>query len=168
MEQIPQNLPLTQRKADYFFIILFSVFVFTSIVSDAITGLAIPIRPDSTNFWVRSNYWYAFHCDPLILNPPVWMQFVAGLSGFVYGPFYLLLVFALIKGQNWIRLPAVMYATCISVLTGIVVFGVEFFGEPQWRCQNPAKFLSFNLPYVIVPLLLLIRMRKPIPFTRKW
>ena len=96
------------------------------------------------------------------------MQFVAGLSGFVYGPFYLLLVYALIKGKNWIRLPAVMYATAISVLTGIVVFGVEFFGEPAWRCQNPAKFLAFNLPYVIVPILLLVRMRKPLPFTRKW
>ena len=54
------------------------------------------------------------------------------------------------------------------MLTGIVVFGVEFFGEPQWRCQDPAKFLAFNLPYVIVPLLLLLRMRKPMPFKRKW
>jgi hypothetical protein len=61
-----------------------------------------------------------------------------------------------------------MYATCISVLTGIVVFGVEFFGEPQWHCQDPVKFLSFNLPYVIIPILLLVRMRKPMPFTRKW
>ena len=168
MEKAPQNLPLTQRKADYFFIIIFLVFVFTSIVSDAITGIAIPLRPDSTNFWIRGNYWYSYHCDPLILTPPVWMQIVAGLSGFIYGPFYILLVYALIKGKNWIRLPALMYATCISVLTGIVVFGVEFFGEPQWRCQDPAKFLSFNLPYVIVPILLLIRMRKPMPFIRKW
>ena len=162
------NLPLSGRKADYLFIIIFTVFVFTSIVSDAISGLAIPLSATDPNFWVRGNWWYAHNCDPLILTPPVWMQFVAGLSGFVYGPFYLLLVYAQIKGKNWIRLPAVMYATCITVLTGIVVFGVEFFGEPQWRCQDPAKFLAFNLPYVIFPLLLLVRMRKPMPFTRKW
>jgi hypothetical protein len=61
-----------------------------------------------------------------------------------------------------------MYATCISVLTGIVVFGVEFFGESQWRCQDPAKFLAINLPYVIVPLVLLVRMRRPMPFARRW
>jgi hypothetical protein len=30
------------------------------------------------------------------------------------------------------------------------------------------KFLAFNLPYVIIPLLLLIRMRKPLPFMRKF
>ena len=128
----------------------------------------ITLSPDSSNFWVRGNYWYAHNCDPLFLTPPVWMRLAAGLSGFVYGPFYLLLVFALIKGKNWIRLPSVMYATAISVITGVIVFGAEFLEGPQWRCQDPAKFLAFNLPYVIIPLLLLIRMRKPMPFTRKF
>jgi hypothetical protein len=42
--------------------------------------------------------------------------------------------------------------------------GVEFFGEPEFQTQNPVKFLAFNLPYVLVPLLLLIRMRKPLPY----
>jgi hypothetical protein len=56
----------------------------------------------------------------------------------------------------------------IVTLTGIVVFGVEFFGDPATRTGNPAKFLAFNLPYVLVPLLLLIRMRAPLPFTRRF
>ena len=54
----------------------------------------------------------------------------------------------------------------IAGITGIIVFGVEFFGEPEFQTQNPAKFLAFNLPYVLIPLLLLVRMRKPLPFTR--
>lgn len=94
------------------------------------------------------------------------MRFVTGLSAFAYGPFYLLLAWCLVKGKNWIQLPAVIYATMISTITGIVVFGVEFFGEPEFRTQNPVKFLSLNLPYVLIPLALLIRMRKPMPFTR--
>jgi hypothetical protein len=62
-----------------------------------------------------------------------------------------------------------MYATMIVTLTGIVVFGVEFFGDPATRTGNPAKFLAFNLPYVLVPLLLLLllRMRARQPFTRR-
>jgi hypothetical protein len=36
------------------------------------------------------------------------------------------------------------------------------------RTHNPAKFLAFNLPYVVLPLLLLARMRKPMPFTRRF
>jgi hypothetical protein len=83
-------------------------------------------------------------------------------------PFYFFLVYALVRGRNWIQLPAVIYATMIAGVTGIIVFGVEFFGEPEFQTQNPVKFLAFNLPYVLVPLLLLIRMRKPLPFTRKF
>lgn len=43
---------------------------------------------------------------------------------------------------------------------------MTFFGEEEFQTQNPVKFLAFNLPYVLVPLLLLVRMRKPLPFTR--
>ncbi len=45
---------------------------------------------------------------------------------------------------------------------------LEFFGEPEFRTGAPIKLLAFNLPYVLVPLLLLIRMRKPVPFMRKF
>ena len=61
-----------------------------------------------------------------------------------------------------------MYATAISIITRVVVFGVEFFGEPQWRVQNVPRFLSLNLPYVLVPILLLVRMRREKPFNRKF
>jgi hypothetical protein len=96
------------------------------------------------------------------------MRIVTGLSAFVYLAFYLVLVPALLRGWNWIQLPAVIYATAISVITGLIVYGVEFFGEPEFQTQNPLKFLAFNLPYVLIPLLLLVRMRKPQPFTRKF
>jgi len=56
----------------------------------------------------------------------------------------------------------------IIIIKGFIVFGVEFFGEPQYRTLNVLKFLLFNLPYVLLPLLLLFRMRKPLPFTRKF
>lgn len=162
------NLPLTERRIDVFFAVLFVVFAITSGISDAIPTLGIEMSADSANPLARANYWYALDADPLFMHPPVWMRFVTGLSTFVYGPFYLVLSWALVKGKNWIQLPAVIYATMISSITGILVFGVEFFGEPQFRTLNPAKFLSLNLPYVLFPLLLLVRMRKPMPFTRKF
>jgi hypothetical protein len=163
-----KNLILRKRPIDIFFSVVFLTFAITCGISDAIPTLGIPMSADSANFLARANYWYAVDADPLFMNPPVWMRFVTGLSAFVYGPFYLLLVFSLIKGKNWIQLPAVIYATMISSLTGIVVFGVEFFGEAPFRTPNPTKFLLFNLPYVLIPLLLLVRMRKPNPFHRKF
>ena len=69
---------------------------------------------------------------------------------------------------DWIHLQAVIYATLIVGLGGILCMGVELFGEPALRTTNEAKYLAFNLPYVIVPLVLLARMRKPLPFQRRF
>ena len=162
------NLPLGKRRIDLFFSIVFILFAITCCISDAIPTLGIPISSSSSNVLVRANYWYASSTDPLFMNPPVWMRLVTGLSAFVYGPFYLILVYCLLKGKNWIQLPAVIYASMIIIIKGFIVFGVEFFGEPQYRTLNVLKFLLFNLPYVLLPLLLLFRMRKPLPFTRKF
>lgn len=168
MSSAEENLPLGQRRIDIFFAIVIVLFAVTSGISDAIPTLGIEMTPDSPNALARANYWYAIDADPLFMHPPVWMRFVTGLSAFVYGPFYLVLAWCLVKGKNWIQLPAVIYATMISSITGVIVFGVEFFGEPEFRTLNPVKFLSFNSPYVLLPLLLLVRMRKPMPFTRKF
>ncbi|WP_236796205.1 emopamil-binding family protein [Amycolatopsis sp. GM8] len=162
------TLPLRRRGIDIFFAIVFTAFTVTSLISDLLPTVGVDFSHASGNFFVNSNYWYAHDTDPLFMDPPSWMRIITGLSAFGYMPFYLVLVYALVTGREWIQLPAVIYATMIVTLTGIVVFGVEFFGEPQWRTPNPAKFLAFNLPYVLVPLLLLVRMRKPAPFTRRF
>jgi hypothetical protein len=166
--QIPPNLPLRDRRWDIFFAVLFSAFAVTSVISDLLPTIGVNFSHPSADFFVQSNYWYAHDADPLFMHPPTWMRIVTGLSAFCYLPFYLVLVPCLITGRNWIQLFAVIYATMIVALTGIVVFGVEFFGEAATRTHNPVKFLAFNTWYVLVPLLLLIRMRKPLPFTRKF
>ncbi|WP_020658475.1 EXPERA domain-containing protein [Amycolatopsis benzoatilytica] len=162
------NLPLRERKIDVFFAAVFSVFTGTSLISDLLPTIGVDFSRPTGNFFVDSNYWYAHDADPLFMHPPDWMRIVTGLSAFVYLPFYVVLVWCLLTGRNGVQLFAVVYATMISTLTGIVVFGVEFFGDPATRTGNPGKFLAFNLPYVVIPLLLLVRMRKPLPFTRRF
>ena len=164
----PATLRVRQRPFDLVFIVFFSWAFLTCLISDAIPTLGIPETPDSPNILARWNYAYASVNDPLFLHPPMWMRFVTGLSAFVYSIFYLFLVYALIRGRNWIQLPAVIYSTLIVGITGIIVFGVEFFGESQWRTPNPLGFLAYNVAYVAIPLLLLIRMRKPLPFLRRF
>jgi hypothetical protein len=161
-------LPLRERRVDIFFAVVFAAFTITSLISDLLPTIGVDFSRPSANFFANSNYWYAHDADPLFMNPPAWMRIVTGLSAFVYMPFYVMLVVSLIKGWNAIQLPSVVYATMISTITGIIVFGVEFFGEEPLRTGNPAKFLAFNLPYVLIPLLLLVRMRKPMPFTRRF
>jgi EXPERA (EXPanded EBP superfamily) len=163
-----ENLPLRSRKIDIFFAIVFAAFTITSVISDLLPTVGVDFSHPSGNFFVNSNYWYAHDADPLFMNPPDWMRIVTGLSAFVYMPFYVVLVFSLLRAKNWIQLPSFTYAAMIFSITAIIVFGVEFWGDPAFRTHNTVKFLVFNLPYVLVPLLLLIRMRKPSPFTRRF
>ncbi len=164
----PENLPLRERPIDWFFLGIFALFTITSMISDMVPTLGVDFSDPSSNFFVYSNWWYAHDADPLFMHPPVWMRIVTGLSAFVYPIFYVLLIVSILRGWNWIQLPSVIYATMIASITGLIVFGVEFFGEPEFITQNATKFLVFNLPYVLIPILLLIRMRKPLPFTRKF
>ena len=164
----PPNLPLSERPFDWFFLVVFSLFAVTSMISDMVPTLGIDFSEPSPNFLVNANWWYAHDTDPLFMDPPVWMRIVTGLSAFVYPVFYVLLVISLFRGWNWIQLPSVIYATMIATITGVIVFGVEFFGEPEWITPNPVKFLAFNLPYVLIPILLLVRMRRPLPFARRF
>ncbi len=165
---VPGNLPLRARRADIVLAVIFAAFAVTSVISDLLPSIGVDFSHPSSNFFVQSNYWYAHDADPLFMHPPTWMRIVTGLSAFVYLPFYLVLVYSLLTGRNWIQLPSVIYASVIVALTGVVVFGVEFFGEAAQRTHNPAKFLAFNLPYVLAPLVLLIRMRRPQPFARRF
>jgi len=162
------SLPLSERRIDLFFALVFCAFATTSAISDSLVALGVPMSPDSPYALARANYWYAADTDPLLLHPPLWLRVATFLSAFVYGPFYLLLAWALVKGKNWIQLPAVVYATMIVSITGLVMFPEEFYGEPALRVTNLTKFLAFNVPYVAVPLLLLLRMRAPNPFERRF
>jgi hypothetical protein len=162
------NLPLRQRPFDIGFLVIFSIFIVTCIISDSVEGLGLDQVADSPNILVQWNYWYASNFDPLYQSHPLWLRFISGTSAFVYVIFYVLLIISIVRCWNWIQLPSVIYATMIISLTGIPIFGVEFFGGPGEATPNPAVFLAFNLPYIVFPLLLLIRMRKPLPFTRRW
>ncbi|WP_022899386.1 EXPERA domain-containing protein [Humibacter albus] len=164
----PANLPLPKRPIDIFFLVIFAVFIVTCIISDSVEGLGLDQVKDSPNLLVQWNYWYASNFDPLYRSHPVWLRFISGTSAFVYVIFYVLLIISIVRKWNWIQLPSVIYSTMIIALTGIPIFGVEFFGSAAERTPNPGMFLAFNLPYIVVPLLLLIRMRKPLPFTRRF
>jgi EXPERA (EXPanded EBP superfamily) len=162
------TLPLRQRPVDIFFICIFSLFIVTCIISDSVEGLGIPQVAHSTNLLVQWNYTYASNFDPLYKREDIWLRFISGTSAFLYLPFYVILVLSLARGWNRIQIFAVIYATMIISLTAIPIFGDEFFGPAMDRTPNPAIFLAYNGPYVIIPLILLLRMRKPLPFTRKF
>ena len=154
------TLPLRERKRDYFFVACFSFFAFSSFFSDAWHALGLM---HGEGFWPEANRWYAeFAQDHYFAAEHDYLRVATMISAFIYGPFYLTLVFAFIKGKNWVRLPSLIYV-------GMMMHGmIEYISWEHWIGPAPGKpliFWAFNGPYAVVPILLAIRMWRPEPFS---
>jgi hypothetical protein len=148
-----------KRKRDLFFVFCFSFFAFSSFTSDALHGLNL-IHDDG--FWAGANQWYAAVAqDQFFLDDHLFVRYATLVSGLIFGPFYLVLVYAFIKGANWVRTPALIYVG--AMLHGCIEFMWWEYavGPPPGA---PIVFWAFNGPYILIPFLLGVRMWKPEPF----
>lgn len=153
--------PLRERPADLAFAVFFAFATWSSWFSDIVPALGMTIAENSPSRLGRLTYFYAKDADPLLIASPFYLRISCFISAFVFGAFYPVLVYALVTGKDWIRLPAIVYASAMTY--GMVMFlGFEFFGPlPP---TSLAWFAFWNLPYLVVPLLLAYRMWEPDPF----
>ena len=156
-----EGTPLRERPGDWFFVLAFGFFTLSSWLSDTVPALGIPITPDSSNPLVRGAWLYAKDADPLLIAEPFYVRVSTFISAFVFGAFYPVLVYAFVRGRNWIRIPAIVYVSAMTY--GMVMFlCMEFLGPlPP---TNLPWFFSWNLPYLLIPLALAWRMRNIDPF----
>jgi EXPERA (EXPanded EBP superfamily) len=150
-------VPLRDRRGDWFFIAVFAVFTCTSLVIDTMPLLGWTMVKDA----IAVTY---ADCDPLFVALPPFLWVAATVSGFVWGPLYLYFIWGFVRGDNRIRLPAVFYSGALT-LAMAMIFAEELWSPvPGWASPQPGKFLAYNLPYWVVPMLLGWRMRSPYPF----
>lgn len=156
-----KELSLSERPRDWVFVVAFSFFVFSSACSDALHGLGLL---DDSSFWGRANLAYAqWAGDDFLLAHNTFARFSTLVSAFVYGPFYALLVYAFVKGKNWIRIPAFMYVGAMLHGTAEFLWWEYNLGLPP---RVPLVFWAFYGPYVVIPIALAIRMRRANPFSQ--
>jgi hypothetical protein len=48
---------------------------------------------------IAQTLWWCEHFDPVFCYNPIWMKLMAGVSPFIYSPFYIAAVYAFIKGR---------------------------------------------------------------------
>lgn len=152
-----QARPLSQRKGDWFFLVAFSVFAATSLFVD----LPLILGLERIQRVLAESY---APVDPLMMACPPFLRVAVAISGLVWGPMYVYLVWGFWRGRDQIRVPALMYSAAITMAM-VLIFAEELWSTvPGWRTPAPARFLAMNAPYLIVPVLLAIRMRRPQPF----
>lgn len=171
-----RGVPLSERKLDRFFVVAFSAFICTSIITDSVNGLNGALDPNS-GYWVERYIYdtYARLADPLlILNPPQ-VRVSAWISAFVWLPTYVVFVAGFVRGWNWIRPLGLVYGGALA--HGMLSYMAEgIFGNMatvDWAdpalcagCVEPNTlyYLAANSMYLIVPALMIFRMWKDNPF----
>ena len=140
----------------------FCVFAFTSLVYEQFIVFDVDLST-ATDPIGRSWYWYAHSFDPVFLDTPLWLRIMCTIDAFVFGPFYLVLIYAFMRERNWVRVPALLYGAAI-VYSTLVYFGWEFLDSANRDQANLWAVFVVNIPYTIVPLLLMWRVRRNGPF----
>jgi len=154
-------MPAPRRTVlDAFLVATLCAFAATSLLCDRTAALDI-IAPDSADPFARAVYWYGVRYDPLVVANPLFLQVMSGISAFVFGPLYLWLARGLWRRDRSIRLPALLYVATM-LYSMVVHLAAEIWGElppPHWDV-----FVAVYAPYVVVPIALAWRLRRPDPF----
>lgn len=133
----------------------FALFAFTSLVMEMYVVFGVDLA-HATDPLGRAWNWYAQR-DPIFYDPPLFLRLMCAVDAFVFGPFYLVLLYAFARRHEWIRIPGLAYVGAI-VYSTIVYFLVEFI-QPL-----PGTDLAFvfwvNVPYTVVPIWLGWRLRQ--------
>lgn len=155
-------IPLRDRPLDSFLVLWFSLFAVSSLVFEPFIVFDVDLST-TTDIFGRTWYWYASSFDPIFLDTPLWLRIMCGIDAFVFGPFYLVLIYALVRRRSWIRVPALLYGAAIVYSTA-VYFGYEILDPANRAEANLVAVFLVNIPFTIVPLLLIWRMRRRQPF----
>jgi len=153
--------PIRSRPADIAFALFFGASAAYGLLISLPEALGVPVAPDSPWPPLRALYDWAVAQEPAHLDPPISLLTSACLDGFVHAPFLCVLIYALIRGRSWIRLPALLFVG--SSVTNMFYYFAQTFAGPH-PPPNTAYYLAFNLPWLIAPILLAVRMRRDDPF----
>jgi hypothetical protein len=172
-------IPLRERRRDWFFVVMFAIFASTSFLIDTANTVGRP-NPHSHNPMARFVYDHAGGIDPVLIANPRFVQLTVGfVSAMLFGVFYLVLIYAFVRGREWIRVPAIFYAGMVVMGTGVYL-GVEILGDAplfalacgpgsgfDYKSPSPLQSVAVNGLYPLVALLLVARMWRAHPFTRR-
>jgi hypothetical protein len=106
-------------------------------------------------------HWYGNAYDPLVMARPPFFQMTIWIDVLFFGPFYAFALYAFVRGRDWIRVPALVWAGTMAANVLIILM------EERYGTHATDHFgvvLALNLPWLLVPLLVIWRMRRDRPF----
>jgi hypothetical protein len=105
---------------------------------------------------------YGRHYDPLLMARPAFWRMTIWIDVLWNGPFYVAALYAIARGRDWIRVPALIWSGSMSAVV-LVILSEEYSGV--YRSPHFGVVLLLNLPWLALPLFTIARMSRAHPFT---
>jgi hypothetical protein len=159
---------LRDRRLDFVFIAFFLVnFGFITYffdieqitVADAVHFTHYPAWPPHAI--VDLVHWYGNKWDPVLMNRPPFYRATIWIDVLAFGPFYAFAIYAFIRGRNWIRVPALVWAGVMMANVTMILFE-EHSGE--FATSHFGMVLAANAAWFAFPLLVIARLWRDNPF----
>jgi hypothetical protein len=162
-------VPLRERWGDLGFVLFFALNAgFITYIVDleqlVITDpgdFRYPLWPPPAMVDLVHNYGRTL--DPLVLARPAFYRMTMWIDVLFFGPFYLFAIYAFVRGRDWIRLPALVWAGMMTANVLIILM------EERYGVHATPHFgtvLALNAPWLLLPFAVIWRMRHEHPFTR--
>ena len=106
---------------------------------------------------------YGHRYDPLLMARPAFWRMTIWIDVLWNGPFYVAAIYAIVRGHEWIRVPALIWSGSMSAVV-LVILAEERSGIHQ--SPHFGFVLLLNLPWLALPLATIVRMARQHPFTQ--
>jgi hypothetical protein len=161
-------VPLRRRRVDLAFLVFYAInatFI-TYMVDLEQLVIADPYHLDYP-LWpppplVDLVHWYGDTYDPLLMARPAFFRMTIWIDVLFFGPFYLFALYAFARGRDWIRVPALVWSGTM-LANVLIILMEERYG--RWATDEFGFVLAVNLPWLLLPLATIWRMRRDHPFT---
>jgi hypothetical protein len=150
-----------RRPLDLVLVVFFVLSILYGLLYSLPEGLGIPVSPDSPWPPLRSLYDWAVAQEPAHLDPPTSLLANGVYDGFIQSPMLLFVIWGLLHQRDWVRPLALVYGGA-AIANMLIYFFVTFMGPTP--PPHPAVYLPFNLPWLVAPAVLVLRMLRPEPF----
>ena len=163
---------LRRRPVDAVFIAFYAVNLLVVTYMIDLEQLVIPPQTNLAHLVYRTPpwppgpvidavHWWGTHFDPLLMARPPFWRMTIWIDVLYFGPFYVFAIYAFIRGRNWIRVPALVWAGMMTANV-LILMMEERFGE--FASPHLPVVLSANAPWLLLALATIWRLRRDDPF----
>jgi hypothetical protein len=146
---------ILRRPIDIVLIGFFAVSVLYGFLFSLPEGLGIPVSADSPWPPLRALHDWAIAEEPAHLDPPANLIAACLFDGFFQAPVLVFIIIGLLRPRPWLKPLGLVYAGAAT--TNMFFYFTQTFLGPH-PPPNTAYYLAFNLPWLIAPMVLGLRV----------